>query len=72
MIQTESPYYQPTLKPPAPFNAVVGVFCGDLSYKCKKDDKFNKCDKLWGVIIERLENIFVVSVGVYLWFFTYF
>ncbi len=71
MIQTESPYYQPTPKPPAPFDAVVGVFRGDPSYECKKDDKFNGCDESWGVIIERSENIFVAGAGVYSWFSTY-
>ncbi|KAJ6785242.1 hypothetical protein PWT90_07209 [Aphanocladium album] len=71
MTQTESPYYQPTPKP-APFDAVVGVFLGDPSYECKKDDKFNGCDESWGVIIERSENIFVAGAGVYSWFSTYF
>jgi hypothetical protein len=33
LLQTESPYYQPTPPPPAPFKAAVGLFPGDPDYK---------------------------------------
>ena len=41
MIQTESPYYQPTPKPPSPFTDAVGVMSGDPTYDCKADDEFS-------------------------------
>ncbi|UNI24920.1 hypothetical protein JDV02_010637 [Purpureocillium takamizusanense] len=71
MIQTESPYYQPTPKPPAPFKEAVGVMPGDPTYKCAADDEFSGCDESWGVIIRGSENVFIAGAGIYSWFSTY-
>ncbi|KAG6001336.1 hypothetical protein E4U21_004434 [Claviceps maximensis] len=72
MIQTESPYYQPNPKPPAPFDAVVGNFPGDPTYKCSADsDELSGCDASWGVIIRGSENVFIAGAGIYSWFSTY-
>jgi hypothetical protein len=71
MLQTESPYFQPTPKPPAPFAAVVGDFVGDPSYICKAGDDFSGCDESWSVIIEGSSNIFIAGAGIYSWFSTY-
>ncbi|KAF2271266.1 pectin lyase-like protein [Westerdykella ornata] len=71
MIQTESPYYQPTPPPPAPFDAVVGKFVGDPNYDCAAGDDFNGCDESWAVIIRESQNIFVAAAGLYSWFSTY-
>ena len=49
MIQTESPYYQPTPAPPAPFAANVGVFVGDPNYDCAANNEFSGCDESWYV-----------------------
>lgn len=53
MIQTESPYYQPTPPPPAPFAANVGVFTGDPSYDCVANNEFSGCDESWYVFVPR-------------------
>ncbi|KAK3682883.1 pectate lyase superfamily protein-domain-containing protein [Podospora appendiculata] len=63
MIQTETPYYQPTPKPPAPFGAAVGVLPGDPTYTCNgANDELGGCDS---------QHIFIASAGIYSWFSTY-
>ncbi|TPX15620.1 uncharacterized protein E0L32_004318 [Thyridium curvatum] len=71
MIQSESPYFQPTPPPPAPFTSVVGIFPGDPNYSCTAGDEFSGCDESWAVIMTGSENIFVSSAGLYSWFSTY-
>ena len=71
MIQTESPYYQPTPPPPAPFANAVGLFPGDPTYTCAPNDEFSGCDESWGVIIRGCEDIFIAGAGLYSWFSTY-
>jgi hypothetical protein len=71
MIQTESPYYQPTPPPPAPFAGAVGKFPGDPDYTCAPGDGFNGCDESWGVIMRGCEDILITSAGLYSWFSTY-
>ncbi|KAL8364554.1 hypothetical protein RB595_003710 [Gaeumannomyces hyphopodioides] len=71
MIQTESPYYQPTPQPPAPFTSAVGKLPGDPNYSCKAGDDFSGCDESWAVIMRECANIFVAGAGLYLWFSTY-
>lgn len=56
MVQTESPYFQPTPPPPAPFEAVVGDFPGDPDYTCAADDEFSGCDESWSTIITGSQN----------------
>lgn len=70
MLQTESPYFQPTPKPPAPFEAVVGLFPGDPHYTCATNDDFSGCDESWAVI-EGSENIYIAGAGIYTWFSSY-
>lgn len=70
MIQSESPYFQPTPKPPAPFEKVVGKFMGDPDYSCKGGD-FDGCDESWAVIMEGCQNIHIGGAGTYSWFSTY-
>ncbi|GFP60365.1 glucan 1,3-beta-glucosidase [Trichoderma asperellum] len=71
MLQTESPYYQPTPPPPAPFANVVGKFPGDPDYTCAAGDEFSGCDESWSTIITGSENIFIAAAGIYSWFSTY-
>lgn len=65
MIQTESPYYQPTPNPPAPFANVVGKFSGDPDYTCASGNDFSGCDQSWSTIITGSENIFIAAAGLY-------
>lgn len=41
MLQTESPYFQPTPPPPAPFAVVVGDFPGDPDYTYAEGGEFS-------------------------------
>jgi len=68
-IQTESPYYQPTPTPPAPWGNTLGKFPGDPTYKCGND--FDGCDESWAVILNRTQNINIGSAGTYSFFRTY-
>ncbi|KAM3451968.1 hypothetical protein NHJ6243_009470 [Beauveria neobassiana] len=70
-LQTESAYFQPTPKPPAPFTNNVGVFPGDPDYSCKAADDFNGCDSSWAVVMTESSNVLIGSAGVYSWFSTY-
>ncbi|KAK3951638.1 hypothetical protein QBC32DRAFT_325051 [Pseudoneurospora amorphoporcata] len=65
MLQTESPYFQPTPPPPAPFAAVVGLLPGDPDYTCAAGNEFNGCDQSWSVVMTGSANIFIVSAGIY-------
>jgi hypothetical protein len=69
-LQTESPYYQPTPKPPAPFQGVVGKFAGDPDYSCQGGDA-DGCDESWAVIMRQCNKIHVAAAGTYSWFSTY-
>ncbi|GJD05036.1 lysM domain-containing protein [Colletotrichum higginsianum] len=71
MIQTESPYYQPTPNPPAPFGNTVGLFPGDPDYSCAAGDEFGGCDESWAVVMRGCEDIVVAGAGLYSWFSTY-
>ncbi|KAL0934896.1 LysM domain-containing protein [Colletotrichum truncatum] len=70
MIQTESPYFQPMPKAPAPFEGAVGRFAGDPDYSCAGDD-FDGCDSSWALIMRGCQNIFIAGAGIYSWFDTY-
>ncbi|KAK8104851.1 glycoside hydrolase family 55 protein, partial [Apiospora kogelbergensis] len=65
LLQTESPYIQPTPPPPAPFKGVLGKLPGDPDYTCTAGDEFNGCDESWSINIRRSANIFVVGAGLY-------
>jgi len=74
MIQTESPYFQPTPAPPEPFKYALGA--GDFEdsdpdYTCKKDDEFSGCDQSWAVIMKNSTNIHIGGAGTYSWYSTY-
>ena len=71
MIQTESPYYQPTPQPPAPFEGVVGLFPGDPDYSCDSESDFSGCDQSWGLIMRQSGNVFIAGAGLYSWFSAY-
>lgn len=70
MIQTESPYYQPMPKLPAPFKAAVGKWDRDPDYSCNGGD-FSGCDESWAILLRDSTNIHVGSAGTYSWFSSY-
>lgn len=70
MIQTESPYYQPTPNPPAPFESAVGIFSGDPAYQnCHCGSPGN--DAAWALRIIESSEIYIAGAGLYSWFSTY-
>jgi hypothetical protein len=70
MIQTESPYYQPTPLPPEPFLNAQGLLPSDLTLSCTNSSAAG-CDAAWALIIQNPENIFIAGAGLYSWFQTY-
>ncbi|KAH7355068.1 hypothetical protein BKA65DRAFT_593140 [Rhexocercosporidium sp. MPI-PUGE-AT-0058] len=58
IIQTESPYYQPTPKPPA-------------HLQTHKEDELGGCDESWAVVMRGCANVLVAGAGLYSWFSTY-
>lgn len=74
MIQTESPYYQPTPKPPAPWKDTLrlqGVWETDPEFNCAKDGDFSGCDESWAVILTKSQNIQIGGAGTYSWYSYY-
>lgn len=70
LLQTESPYYQPSPKAPAPFEKQVFVFDSDPAFICDSGDPIG-CDSAWGLIITNSTNVHVAAAGIYSWFSTY-
>jgi hypothetical protein len=67
MIQTESPYYQPSPAAPAPFESALGIFPADPTFKEKGVDLKSS----WGVRIIRSSDIVIAGAGLYSWFSSY-
>ncbi|KAH7017946.1 pectate lyase superfamily protein-domain-containing protein [Microdochium trichocladiopsis] len=71
MLQTETPYYQPTPKPPAPFAATVGIASkSDPFYDCQGGPA-DGCDASYAVVMRRSQSIHISTAGTYSWFSTY-
>lgn len=70
MIQTESPYYQPNPKPPAPVKDSVGVYNSDPDYTCS-GSKTVGCDASWALRVIGSNSITIHGAGLYSWFTTY-
>lgn len=67
LIQTESPYFQPVPKAPAPFSP--GAFIGDPDFSdCGSS---TSCAVSWGVRIVDSESVYILSTGLYSWFQQY-
>jgi len=69
LVQTESPYFQPAPRPPQPF---------DQSLTFKNDPTFSDCPSTtltcamsWALRVIESSNIFVLSTGIYTWFWWY-
>ncbi|KAK8029707.1 pectin lyase-like protein [Apiospora rasikravindrae] len=69
MIQTESPYYQPAPKAPAPFSP--GLFSNDPTFTDCIADTTSGCATSWAVRIIDSSSIYVLGAGVYSWFNDY-
>ncbi|KAK1673872.1 hypothetical protein BDP55DRAFT_746932, partial [Colletotrichum godetiae] len=70
IIQTESPYYQLTPNPPAPFASSFGLFPGDPDYSCAASDEFSGCDESWAVVMRSYEEIVIACASLYSWRFS--
>ncbi|KAF7294244.1 hypothetical protein HMN09_01152800 [Mycena chlorophos] len=61
MIQTETPYYQPTPAPPTPFNALSAW----------NDPSWASSGSAWALTISKSSSIFVYGAGFYSFFISY-
>jgi hypothetical protein len=57
LIQTETPYFQPTPVPPAPFSINTDI-----------GDPANIFKDAWGLVITNSANVFVYGAGLYSFF----
>lgn len=65
MIQTETPYFQPMPKAPAPYRP--GLFPSDPRFDhCEDGDEL--CAMAWGARILDSETVYILSAGIYAWF----
>lgn len=68
MIQTESPYFQPTPMAPQPFT--IGLFKDDPTFDdC--DSGSGTCAVSWAVRILDSETVYLLGAGLYSWFSDY-
>ncbi|KAK3390748.1 pectate lyase superfamily protein-domain-containing protein [Podospora didyma] len=63
-LQIESPYYQPTPKPPDPFQSAVGKLPANPDYSCKGGDA-DVYDESWAVILKNCQNVHIGAAGTY-------
>lgn len=68
MIQTESPYFQPSPKIPAPFEKGMGAFHGDPSIF---DNGGPGSDSSWALRLIESSDIVIAGAGLYSWFSAY-
>ncbi|KAF4153480.1 hypothetical protein CNMCM6069_000690 [Aspergillus lentulus] len=68
MIQTESPYFQPSPKAPTPFTA--GLFPSDPTFS-SCDAHSQTCAVSWALRILDSSSIYVMGAGLYSWFSDY-
>lgn len=69
MIQTESPYFQPVPKAPAPFTA--GLFPNDPTFTSCVGASSAFCAVSWAVRIIESSSVYVLGAGLYSWFDNY-
>ncbi|KAH7169380.1 hypothetical protein DER46DRAFT_659005 [Fusarium sp. MPI-SDFR-AT-0072] len=68
IIQTETPYYQPTPQAPKPSETSVGLFANDPTFKACKDDR---CRMSSAVRILDSTAVYILGTGLYSWFYNY-
>ncbi|KAJ6577078.1 glycoside hydrolase family 55 protein [Mycena sp. CBHHK59/15] len=61
MIQTETPYYQPTPLPPTPFQVNSDW----------DDPDFSESGSAWGLVIGKSSSVFIYGAGLYSFFVSY-
>lgn len=71
LLQTESPYYQPSPTPPTPFANQKGLWLSDPDYSRCSGASGAGCDSSWGLIITNSTNVVIASSGIYSWFSTF-
>lgn len=69
-IQTESPYYLPKPKAPAPFTDQVRLFNGDPNFS-KYPESEPHCAAAWALMISGSTNVHIFGAGLYNWFDDY-
>lgn len=69
MIQTESPYFQPVPKAPAPFT--TGFFPNDPTFSNCEGSSTGNCAVSWAVRIIDSSSLYMLGAGLYSWFFDY-
>lgn len=67
MIQTESPYFQPTPVAPEPFTKSLGKFANDPKFECEGA----ACKSSWGLILNKTKSVYIYGAGLYSWFSDY-
>ncbi|KAH6983653.1 pectate lyase superfamily protein-domain-containing protein [Ilyonectria sp. MPI-CAGE-AT-0026] len=68
MIQTETPYYQPKPKAPAPFKKAVGAISGDPSYNQTDTKNLKGLEEPWALVIRQSAGVAIAGAGLYSWF----
>ncbi|KAJ5387333.1 hypothetical protein N7509_009874 [Penicillium cosmopolitanum] len=68
MLQTESPYFQPIPKAPAPFS--IGTFPSDPNFEDCRDDS-SICAVSWAVRVVDSSSVYLLGSGMYSWFSDY-
>jgi hypothetical protein len=72
MIQTESPYFQPSPQAPAPFGPSLGQFQGDFDFRdCPIGNNTGGCATSWGLRIVDSADVVIGGAGLYSWFNNY-
>ncbi len=69
MVQTETPYYQPSPPAPAPFPLVPSLNDPNFSNSCAGQG--GNCAMAWGLRIINCSNLLVYGAGLYSFFNTY-
>ncbi|KAH8645953.1 beta-1,3-glucanase, partial [Tricladium varicosporioides] len=72
MIQTETPYFQPSPQAPAPFASTLGQFSGDFDFRdCPNGNDTAGCATSWGLRVVSCTNVVIGGAGLYSWFQNY-
>lgn len=68
MIQTETPYYKPKPKAPAPFKKAVGAISGDPSYNQTDSKSIKGLKEPWALVIRQSAGVAIAGAALYSWF----
>ncbi|KAJ4228258.1 hypothetical protein NW757_014148 [Fusarium falciforme] len=63
MIQSESPYFQPKLQAPSPFNDAVGALPSDPDY----NKTAGVAQESWALVMRKSADVLIAGAGLYSW-----